>query len=215
MTFAYSERRRLLDLALDEFSALITGTVVEVGAGQASRRGRFRLPTEQMKRRWSVDVTAAVRPDVVGDVEALPLRHSSADTVLSLEVLEYVPRPHVALAEMHRVLRANGHLLLSVPFVHRMDSASDRWRFSENGLRDALGSAGFSVLALRPQGFLFSAIAHLICSAVAQRPRRLDRWLFLVVIWPFVALAHFEGRRKRGGTERAGATTGYLVIARK
>jgi ubiquinone/menaquinone biosynthesis C-methylase UbiE len=52
---------------------------------------------------------------VEGDVEALPFADASFGTVLCTEVLEHLPRPDAALAEIQRVLRPGGVLVGSVP----------------------------------------------------------------------------------------------------
>jgi ubiquinone/menaquinone biosynthesis C-methylase UbiE len=52
---------------------------------------------------------------VEGDVEALPFADASFGTVLCTEVLEHLPRPDAALAEIRRVLRPGGVLVGSVP----------------------------------------------------------------------------------------------------
>lgn len=154
-----------------------------------------------------------MRPDIAADVERLPLREACADTVVSLEVLEYTAGPALALAEMHRILRPGGRLLVSVPFVHRIDAASDRWRFSEQALREMLERAGFEVLAIKAQGRVLAAAAHLICSTIAQRPRRAERWLLGAMVLPLVALARLEPILGHGGVPSA--TTGYLALGRK
>jgi SAM-dependent methyltransferase len=214
MTLAYSERRRLLDRCLARHAHLIRGTVLEVGGGQASRRGRFAPPVGQARRWWYLDLSARPAPHVVADFCALPLCAASMDTVLAIEVLEYVGDPSRAIDEAHRVLRPGGHLLLSVPFVHRMDGPADRWRFSERGLADLLHAAGFEVLAVEPQGHLVAALTHLVGSVIAQRTRRIERWLLGALALPLAGLARCEPHLvRRGGA--TGVTTGYLAVGRR
>ena len=52
---------------------------------------------------------------VEGDIEAMPFPDASFATVVCTEVLEHVPYPRTALAEIHRVLRPGGLLIGSVP----------------------------------------------------------------------------------------------------
>jgi len=52
---------------------------------------------------------------VEGDVEELPFADSTFGTVVCTEVLEHVPDPAAAIAEIRRVLRPNGVLIGSVP----------------------------------------------------------------------------------------------------
>lgn len=213
MSLAYSERRRLLDFALARHQATMRGVVLEVGAGRRGRRGRFAPPSAGVARWWMLDVSAAVRPDCVGDVAALPVRSGGVDTAVALEVLEYVADPVAVLGELHRVLAPGGHLVVSVPFIHRIDTGADRWRLSEHGLRRLLAGAGFEPIVLEAQGGLFTAVAHLVCSTVAQRRQRPARWVLGALALPLVGLARLEPRVGWGRTPDA--TTGYLAIARK
>ncbi len=52
---------------------------------------------------------------ISGSLTALPLRDASIDLVLCSEVLEHIPEDGVAVAELARVLKPHGWLLVSVP----------------------------------------------------------------------------------------------------
>jgi len=54
----------------------------------------------------------------VEDGEALSFADDSFDVVTCLEVIEHVPRPTAMLAEIARVIRPGGALVLSCPSVH-------------------------------------------------------------------------------------------------
>ena len=54
-------------------------------------------------------------PTVLGDVEAMPFEDETFATVVCTEVIEHVPHPARALAEIMRVLRPGGVLIGSVP----------------------------------------------------------------------------------------------------
>lgn len=52
---------------------------------------------------------------VAGDAEHLTFASNSFDVVLASEVMEHLWNPHNFLDEAHRVLRANGHLIIETP----------------------------------------------------------------------------------------------------
>jgi SAM-dependent methyltransferase len=80
-----------------------------------------------------------------GDAEALPFGDSSFDAVVGAFVLNHLPRPEVAAAELARVLASGGRLALSVWDV------PERTRFI--GLvRDAVARAGGARSAQPPAG---------------------------------------------------------------
>jgi ubiquinone/menaquinone biosynthesis C-methylase UbiE len=117
--------RRMMDgffHALDQsLAGLEPRVVVEVGAGEGHITERLRqrfagatvvgldLPDDGLVDAW----TAAEVAMFVGDATRLPLADQSVDLVVALEVLEHVPDPSRALAELARVCR--GTAVLSVP----------------------------------------------------------------------------------------------------
>jgi SAM-dependent methyltransferase len=69
--------------------------------------------------------------DLIADVEALPHADSSIGTVVAMNTFEHVPHFWRAFAEVRRVLRPDGALLMSCPFHFRLhDHPSDFWRFT-------------------------------------------------------------------------------------
>jgi SAM-dependent methyltransferase len=55
--------------------------------------------------------------DYVSDVTAIPVPDSSFDAILCTEVLEHVPEPIAAVAEMARILKPGGTMLLTAPLA--------------------------------------------------------------------------------------------------
>jgi SAM-dependent methyltransferase len=91
------------------------------------------------------------RPDVFADARKLPLADASVDTVLILEVMEHLQHPADALAEIARVLRPDGKLLLSMPFLYPIhDAPHDFQRLTRFGLMRDTAAAGLRVEMLCP-----------------------------------------------------------------
>ncbi|MCB1842807.1 MAG: class I SAM-dependent methyltransferase [Halioglobus sp.] len=55
---------------------------------------------------------AAAEPGAIGRLYRLPLSSESVDAVILPHILEYSRRPHAILREVHRVLRADGYLII-------------------------------------------------------------------------------------------------------
>jgi len=91
------------------------------------------------------------------DAQRLPLRDETVDAVVSITVLQLVPDPLAALAEMARVLRPGARLAVMVPTAGR---AARFWRklpnagayvFGEDELGDILEDHGF--VSVRTKNF--------------------------------------------------------------
>lgn len=54
--------------------------------------------------------------DIISDIVDIPIKSSSFDAVLCIEVFEHLPRPLDALKEISRILKKEGVLILSAPF---------------------------------------------------------------------------------------------------
>lgn len=52
---------------------------------------------------------------IAGNGESLPLKQSTADCVLCLEILEHVDRPLKVLSELSRILKPGGNAIILVP----------------------------------------------------------------------------------------------------
>lgn len=102
---------------------------------------------------WGIDQTNGPGVDEVADAEQLPWLAPTWDCVVSTELLEHCMRFWVALAEMGRVLRPSGFLLLTARgwtpegaamFEHAYPS--DYWRFGRHSVPILMGLAGCDVV---------------------------------------------------------------------
>ncbi len=154
-------------------------------------------------------------PDVRGDVSCLAIRSGSVDAVVCLEVLEYVWAPLAALAEVSRALIPGGILVISSPFLHRVDAPDDFWRLTEPGLRRLLAEAGFKVLRWRAQGHALAVVTNVLRYVVSLQAVWVQRVLRVMLRPLFATLLWADRCLTRRWPILASFTTGYLVVARK
>lgn len=99
---------------------------------------------------------------VEADAMNLPFESATMDTVLLTQVLEHVIDPKKALEEAWRVLREDGVLILSVPFMYQAHAEPyDFWRFSEYGLRHLIAEEGFEIAEFHYQGYIGTALVSI------------------------------------------------------
>jgi SAM-dependent methyltransferase len=92
----------------------------------------------RLRRYVAVDLRPTPLVNVVARGEQIPLASAQFDLVICTQVLEYVPQPGAVIAELHRVLKPGGRLLLSVPAASPRDADEDRWRFLPAALRQLM-----------------------------------------------------------------------------
>lgn len=212
----YSVRRQLLDMDLEDIKCYMHQRVMEIGCGSLNRRGQFKLPVSKLDQWITVDVQKAVRPALLADVECLPVKSENFDVVIAIEMLEYVINPTVALKEMNRILKPGGIVIVSTPFMHRMDTSSDRWRFTQAGLQDLLVGAGFRIEKVTQQGSALAVVVNIIKFVVANMPWNIGRKLLTLGMYPplsiILRLDNFLGKRI---PVLKTFSTGYLIVAVK
>jgi len=155
-------------------------------------------------------------PTYLGDVQSMVAVPSSRyDTVLCSEVLEHLPRPELAVAEFFRVMRPEGYLVLSVPFLSRLhEEPRDYFRFTAYGLRELLERQGFIVEEVTPIASLVAFLSHQLSSALLGATHRVRgvRQLAFMFNMAFVTLPTFWLDRI---TPRWKLPAGYIAVARK
>lgn len=54
--------------------------------------------------------------DIISDITEIPEPDASFDAIMCVEVFEHLPEPIKAIQEFARLLKPNGHLILTAPF---------------------------------------------------------------------------------------------------
>lgn len=146
------------------------------------------------------------RPDVAAVADFLPFADETFDVALAIAVIEHVTDPERMLAEVRRVLRPDGHLILFAPQYWRLhEEPNDYYRFTRYALEHLALRHGFEVVEMHPQGGAWTLAGQAIASALQLR-RRWRRLIPLVNVW----FAFLDRRWPDPGD-----TISYLLIARR
>lgn len=118
--------------------------VLLVGCGDAGERSRL----EGMGFRVTgFDIYWSPGTDFLGDAHRIPLADESYDLIITMQVLEHLHSPWVAVEEMARVLRPGGWLIGSVAFLKAYHSSY--FHITHYGMTRLLEGAGLEVDVLR------------------------------------------------------------------
>jgi len=146
------------------------GTALDVGSGPGNVTASLGHAAGPDGLALGVDISEpmlarAVRSEagsnvgfIRADAQRLPLRDDTVDAVVSLAVLQLIPNPAAALAEMARVLRPGGRLAVMVPTA---GSTARFWRllpdvgahiFDDDEIGDILEDNGFASVRVKNAG---------------------------------------------------------------
>jgi len=85
-----------------------------------------------------LDKELAYQPDIVADIQKMPLANESVDAIICKAVLQHIPEPHQAVKEIYRVLKKEGKCLVYVPFLYPYHAKEgvykDYYRYTKDGL---------------------------------------------------------------------------------
>ncbi len=139
------------------------GRLLDVGCGEKP----YRVYRPPHVTHWvGFDVPENPAADIHGHAEALPFEAQTFETVLCTEVLEHVKDPALVLREVHRVLCAGGHVILTTPFYWPLhEEPFDFFRFSPYALRHLFSEADLEIVRIEPLavGFRMVALAVNTC----------------------------------------------------
>lgn len=124
--------QKITRLKLDEAISAYAhqGLTLEIGSYGTSDYKKY------FANRIGVDIRPGKGVDQLASVYALPFPDNHFDNILCISVLEHLVEPQKAITEMQRVLKKNGKIIVSVPFLFPIhDAPNDYWRFTKYGLQ--------------------------------------------------------------------------------
>jgi len=132
--------------------------------------------------------------DFFYDGHKLPFNDNSFDAVVCFEVFEHVFNLNEILLEIHRVLKPNGKLLITIPFAwDEHEVPFDFARYTSFGIKDILCKSNFNILEHHKTTTYVLAIFQLIIAYFYQfvlpGKSTLMKVLRSIIIFPLNSIA--------------------------
>ena len=162
--------RYILFRAVSGYASTCSSVILDFGCGRQPYKPLFShcaqyIPVDFSDTKFKFYANGNVLPF---DGSKIPLPDASIDHILCTEVLEHVFTPETILAELYRVLRPGGDILLTTPFVwEEHDTPYDYARYTRFGLRHLAAQANFSVATESREGHYIQALTQLACTYAA------------------------------------------------
>jgi len=150
--------------------------------------------------------------DLYGDTCNLPFKNNSFDTVVSFQVMEHVNEPNQMVAEIYRVIKKDGYVVLTVPFMWGIhEPPYDYYRYTEYGLRYLFEKHKFEIVELRANtgfwvvtGLRFNYYLLRFC-----------KWYLKYMLFPIFFIVQFGSIILDKIYKVESDTASYTLVARK
>ena len=131
-------------------------------------------------------------PDIVGDICTYDFeREGMYQYVVMSEVLEHLHSPQQAIDRIHRVLKADGRLIMTVPFIFPLhDRPNDYYRFTRYGLEFLLRR--FRVVTVAERNSWAEALCVLAARLVMEDRRSAQLAAPAVIVVAFLPTENVE-----------------------
>ena len=129
----------------------LKGTVLDIGCGNKPYEHIFQSNiSEYIGLEHPNTLHKNNKIDIFGDACCLPIKNSTIDCVVSFQVMEHVAEPNQMLAEIYRVLKNDGVVAVTTPFMWGIHEAPhDYYRYTKYGLEYLFKKHGFEIIELK------------------------------------------------------------------
>ncbi len=164
------------------------------------------------------EVYSTSQPDLYWDGYNIPLENSTIDSVLLTEVLEHCPEPQKVLRDINRVLKPNGVVVFSVPFIWYLhESPWDFYRYTPYAIEKMFKDTGYTLPVLETYGSSDLAFLHFyfIWLKKSSFPKFLRFGIYLLSL-PFILLClAFKSQKNNSSFNDGQMFIGIVGIAKK
>ena len=180
------------DLVKNEIVKHANGYVLDIGCGEKPFYGYIQ---KQIEIYIGLDYPGTQHLkehiDIFGIANDLPFKKASFDMILLTQVIEHLEDPQKVFFEVNRVLKQNGVLVISWPFLYPVHEAPrDFFRYTEFRMRYLATQAGFIVKSLVPvSGFWITFFSFL--SIYIYSKSKIIYLMFLPLLFIFKWLCIF------------------------
>lgn len=155
--------RKGLAFHISSLSGNIIGLTLDIGCGSKPYEKLF-----ASSKYWGLEIDTVEnrerkQADFFYDGKTFPFKDEEFDSLVANQVFEHVFNPDSFLKEVNRVLKIDGKILLTVPFIwDEHEQPYDYARYTSFGLKSILEKHGFEILEQKKSIADIRAIFQLI-----------------------------------------------------
>lgn len=195
------------------------GKLFDIGCGNKP----YEIYTENFVTQYigsDVIQSSLHKVDIICEATNILTESNAYDTVLSTQVMEHVGHPDKMLQEANRILKDNGHLIISIPFCWELhEEPYDFFRYSKYGLKEMFERNGFEVVYIKANGGKWAAIFQLNINMIYSTFKKKNFFIKIVKViflhLKFTALINFIAIWLDKKWHHELLTLNYVAVARK
>ncbi|MFH1420530.1 MAG: class I SAM-dependent methyltransferase [Candidatus Aenigmatarchaeota archaeon] len=194
----------------------LRGRIIDYGCGQMPYKPMF-VNSEVVGADIEDPTMQSVATIRIKDYKT-SLPKSSFDVALCTEVLEHVKEPSEVLKELNHLLKPNGYLVLTAPFMIPEHDERDYWRFTIKGLKLLAKENGFEAIYEKKLTNNMHSISHMLRNVIAKswiNEKSRSKYVTSIVAIPvIVVVGALFGLLKRLSSLRTGPMI-CMIVCRK
>jgi len=153
----FQPQRFLSRRGVSKYANKINGILLDAGSGKNCRYNSYL----NFNKKISIDFDDKKNPDIVANLENIPLNNESVDSILCTQVLNDLENPPQALEEFFRILKPGGYLVMIDDLMLELhNEPNDYWRFTPISVKMLLLKVGFKIEVIDKLGGFFASQAQ-------------------------------------------------------
>jgi SAM-dependent methyltransferase len=200
----------------------LNGRLLDIGCGKMPYK-EYILENSEVNDYIGLDIEGAleydstVKPDITWDEKNLPFDDNSFDCTICTEVLEHCFETGIVLKEIFRVLKPDGVLFFTIPFLWNLHEVPrDEYRFTPFSIERHLKSSGFKVPYIKATGGWHSSLAQMMGLWVRRAP--IQNKVRIILSWCFKPMVNYlinQDKKYPVKFDEGQMITGLYGIAKK
>jgi SAM-dependent methyltransferase len=175
---------------IKDLSPNVTGRTLDVGCGLKPYESLYKSEEYIGLEYDSPENRQLKKADYFYDGIAFPFDENSFDSVVANEVFEHVFNPNTFLDEVNRILKKDGILFMTMPFVwDEHEQPFDYARYTSFGIKSILEKHGFEVMTYRKSindiRVIFQLLNLFIWKKLRTKNSLINHIIILLLIFPF------------------------------
>lgn len=196
--------------SIEEASRYVKGKLLDVGCGD---KPYYSILAPKVIEYLGLDLD---KGDIIGSATKIPFKTETFDTVLSTQVIEHLEQPELMISEVYRVLKKNGHFILTAPLLWCLhEEPNDFFRFTKYSLKKILEKKGFKIIYIKERGNWLISLGQMSSIFLESSFNRYfsrypKKFIQMLIQYSFFQLSRFKVFNKNNR-----APLGYVVVAKK